>query len=70
MASTSTVGLTEWVAFADQAQVVVERPAGNHVVFGVHFKETDVGAGLKHFLEVLGLQPQPGPVGEAGHLSW
>ena len=57
------------VLLADQSQVVVKRPAGDHVVFGVHFKKTDVGGGLKHFAEVLVLEPQPGPAREAGRLS-
>ena len=47
----------------------MKRAAGHHVVFGVYFEKTDVGAGLEHLGEVLGLEPQPGPRGEAGHLS-
>ena len=54
---------------ANQTQVVMKRAAGHHVVFGMHFKKTDIGAGVEHFGEVLVLQPQPGPQGEAGHLS-
>jgi hypothetical protein len=47
----------------------MERPASHHVVFGVDFKKTDIGGRLEHFTEVLVLEPQPGPIREAGCLS-
>ena len=47
------------VMFADQAQIVMERAAGDHVVFGMHLKEPDIRAGLEYIHKVLGLEPQP-----------
>ena len=57
------------IVLADQPQVVVERSAGHHVVFGVDLKKTNVGQGGEHLLEVLALEPQPGPARKAGSRS-
>ena len=44
------------VVLADAAQEVVEGPAVDHVVLGVHFEETDVRARFERVPEVLGFE--------------
>ncbi len=54
------------VVLADSAQEVVEGPAVDHVVFGVHFEETDVRARCQHALEVFGLEAHASTCGQPG----
>jgi hypothetical protein len=48
------------ILLADQTEKMMKRAAGDHVVFGVDFEETDVRLCTQHFTKVPGLEPQPG----------
>ena len=54
------------VVLAHAGQEVMEGPAVDHVVFGVHFEEADVRTRGQHFAEVLRLQPDASAPRQAG----
>ncbi len=54
------------VVLADAAEEVMEGPAVDHVVLGVHFEESDVRARVEHVPEVFGLQADAGASRQPG----